>query len=153
MTSTDSHSGWLFQVIRGNQLNNEENLLPVEGASGATALSVQANFMKIPFEDNTFDCVYAIEATCHAPQRQGVYSEILRVLKPGGRFACYEWCLTDKFDKNNPEHLIIKKKIEEGDALPDMATCDEVVEALRDVGFEVVASRDMAQDRDQVMPW
>ncbi|CAN0554655.1 unnamed protein product [Ectocarpus sp. 8 AP-2014] len=25
--------------------------------------------MKLPFEDNSFDGVYAIEATCHAPQR------------------------------------------------------------------------------------
>ena len=64
---------------------------------------------------------YAIEATCHAPSRQGVYGEIFRVLKPGARFACYEWCLTDKFDKNNLEHQFIKKKIEEGDGLPDMA--------------------------------
>jgi len=23
--------------------------------------------MKMPFEDNSFDAVYAIEATCHAP--------------------------------------------------------------------------------------
>jgi hypothetical protein len=23
--------------------------------------------MKMPFDDNTFDAVYAIEATCHAP--------------------------------------------------------------------------------------
>ena len=28
---------------------------------------VQADFMKIPFPENTFDAVYAIEATCHAP--------------------------------------------------------------------------------------
>ena len=28
---------------------------------------IQADFMKMPFDDNTFDAVYAIEATCHAP--------------------------------------------------------------------------------------
>jgi len=28
---------------------------------------MQADFMKMPFDDNTFDAVYAIEATCHAP--------------------------------------------------------------------------------------
>jgi hypothetical protein len=28
---------------------------------------VQADFMKMSFADNTFDAVYAIEATCHAP--------------------------------------------------------------------------------------
>jgi sterol 24-C-methyltransferase len=52
-------------------------------------------------------------------------------------FATYEWCLTPKYDANNAEHRLIKKKIEEGDGLPDMATQQECVEALADVGFEV----------------
>lgn len=30
-------------------------------------IGIQADFMKMPFSDNTFDAVYAIEATCHAP--------------------------------------------------------------------------------------
>jgi len=35
---------------------------------GNTCVSVmQADFMKMPFDDNTFDAVYAIEATCHTP--------------------------------------------------------------------------------------
>ncbi|PKU69356.1 Cell division control protein 48 like E [Dendrobium catenatum] len=28
---------------------------------------LKADFMKMPFPDNTFDAIYAIEATCHAP--------------------------------------------------------------------------------------
>ena len=28
---------------------------------------LQADFMKMPFPENSFDAVYAIEATCHAP--------------------------------------------------------------------------------------
>lgn len=27
--------------------------------------------MKMPFDDNTFDAIYAIEATCHAPDPVG----------------------------------------------------------------------------------
>lgn len=44
--------------------------------------------------------------------REGVYSEIYRVLKPGCVFACYEWCLTDKYDASNEKHRLIKKQIE-----------------------------------------
>lgn len=98
---------------------------------------MQADFMKLPFENNSFDGVYAIEATCHAPRREDVYGEIYRVLKPGKVFACYEWCLTPLYDKNNELHRLIKKKIEEGDGLPDMATEQECVNALKAVGFEV----------------
>lgn len=28
---------------------------------------MQGDFMKMPLSDNSFDAVYAIEATCHAP--------------------------------------------------------------------------------------
>ena len=127
-----------YQVLRGNELNKKAQLL-----DAGLAKSVQANFMQLPFENNSFDGVYAIEATCHAPQREGVYSEIFRVLKPGQYFACYEWCLTPKYDKNNEYHKLIKKKIEEGDGLPDMATGPECIKALTSVGFELVEARDM----------
>jgi hypothetical protein len=30
-------------------------------------MTMEADFMKMPFSDNTFDAIFAIEATCHAP--------------------------------------------------------------------------------------
>ena len=102
--------------------------------------------MKLPFADNSFDAVYAIEATCHAPDRVKVYSEILRVLKPGGIFATYEWGLTDKYDKDNAEHRLIKKTIEEGDGLPDMCKTSVCTKALETSGFNLIEARDAALD-------
>eukprot|EP00444_Apocalathium_aciculiferum_P038479 CAMPEP_0183485620 /NCGR_PEP_ID=MMETSP0370-20130417/179519_1 /TAXON_ID=268820 /ORGANISM="Peridinium aciculiferum, Strain PAER-2" /LENGTH=411 /DNA_ID=CAMNT_0025678925 /DNA_START=74 /DNA_END=1307 /DNA_ORIENTATION=- len=128
-----------FQVNRGNTLSIREGLRDqVE--------LIQADFMKLPFEDNSFDAVYAIESTCHAPDRTGVYSEILRVLKPGGIFACYEWCLTDKYDGKNEHHRRIKKDIEVGDGLPDLVHTSVCTKALGDVGFDVLEARDAMQD-------
>ncbi len=60
------------------------------------------------------------------------------MLKPGQLFACYEWCLTPKYDPNNAHHRLVKKKIEEGDGLPDMATEQHCVDAMKEVGFEVI---------------
>jgi len=47
---------------------------------------VQGDFMKLveKFGENSFDAVYAIEATVHAPSFEGIYEQIRRVLKPGG---------------------------------------------------------------------
>ena len=47
---------------------------------------VKGDFMKLAeqFGENSFDAVYAIEATVHAPSWEGVYGEIMKVLKPGG---------------------------------------------------------------------
>jgi len=97
----------------------------------------------VPFEDNTFDAVYQIEATAHAPDKVKCYAEILRVLKPGGVFGSYEWCLTKDYDASNARHRAIKKGIEEGDGLPDIASCEQVLEAIRAAGFEVLEERDL----------
>lgn len=134
-----------YQVQRGNELNK---LAGLENQ----AKSVQGDFMKLPFAEESFDGVYAIEATCHAPRRETVYGEIFRVLKPGSVFACYEWCLTDAYDPKNAEHRTIKKQIEEGDGLPDMARTHEVVEALRSCGFEILEHKDKALDKC-ARPW
>ena len=48
--------------------------------------------------DDTFDSGYAIESTCHAPDKAGAFAEIYRVLKPGAFFWGQEMCMTDKFD-------------------------------------------------------
>mmetsp|Transcript_17903 Transcript_17903/g.69380 ORF Transcript_17903/g.69380 Transcript_17903/m.69380 type:complete len:340 (+) Transcript_17903:25-1044(+) len=116
-------------------------------AIGDLCSFVKGDFMQLPFEDASFDAVYQIEATAHAPSKAGVYGEIFRVLKPGGVFASYEWCLTDKYDAENAEHRQIKKGIEEGDGLPDIAITDEVVRALEEVGFAVEEQEDRALQR------
>jgi ubiquinone/menaquinone biosynthesis C-methylase UbiE len=51
------------------------------------ALLCQGDFMALPFEPESFDRVYEIEATCHAPDRAACFKQIFDVLKPGGIFA------------------------------------------------------------------
>lgn len=34
---------------------------------------VKGDFMNMPFEDSSFDAVYQIDATCHAPDQVGCY--------------------------------------------------------------------------------
>lgn len=113
---------------------------------------VKGDFMQMDFQDATFDKVYAIEATCHAPKLEGVYSEIYRVLKPGGTFAVYEWVMTDKYDESNPEHRRIAYEIEVGDGIPKMFTADVARNALKSVGFEVQLADDLADNNDEI-PW
>ncbi len=51
-----------YQVQRAKKLNAAAKLDHLTEV-------VRGDFMKLPFEDNVFDGVYAIEATCHAPDR------------------------------------------------------------------------------------
>lgn len=130
-----------YQVDRGNTLSNADPLLTT-----TRCRSVQGDFMKMPFPSSSFDAAYAIEATCHAPDRVGVYSEIYRCLKPGAIFACYEWCMTDRYDEKDGFHRETKKQIEEGDGLPDIVGTKVCLDALREAGFEVLDERDLAED-------
>jgi sterol 24-C-methyltransferase len=108
--------------------------------------------MKMPFEDNTFDRIYSIEATCHAPTLKGVYSEIFRVLKPGGTYATYEWLLDDNYDPSNPHHRQVSYDIEIGDGIPAMVKKSVAIKAFKDVGFELIHDEDLA-DKDDEIPW
>lgn len=128
-----------FQVNRSNKISKDEGML-------GQVETVQGDFCQLPFADNSFDGAYAIEATCHAPDRTKVFGEIYRVLKPGTVFACYEWCLTDLYDNGNPVHRQIKHDIMEGDGLPDIVHTKVCDDAMKKVGFELVEARDCAKD-------
>lgn len=46
---------------------------------------VQADATRLPFRDNTFDCVYSFGVLHHIPAIEKALAEIKRVLKPGGQ--------------------------------------------------------------------
>ncbi|ERN00849.1 cycloartenol-C-24-methyltransferase [Amborella trichopoda] len=133
-----------YQISRGIELNR------IAGVD-KTCNFLKADFMKMPIPDNTFDAIYALEATCHAPDVAGCYKEIYRVLKPGQCFAAYEWCMTDSFDPNNQEHQKIKAQIEFGDGLTDIRSTRQCLEALKQVGFEVLWEKDLGTTSP--VPW
>ncbi|ODQ81046.1 hypothetical protein BABINDRAFT_165764 [Babjeviella inositovora NRRL Y-12698] len=113
---------------------------------------VKGDFMQMDFEPETFDAVYAIEATVHAPVLEGVYGEIYKVLKPGGVFGVYEWVMTDKYDENNPEHRKISYGIEVGDGIPKMYKNEVAKQAFLNVGFDIEYEKDLADVNDEI-PW
>jgi sterol 24-C-methyltransferase len=114
---------------------------------------IKGDFMNIRQQDGTYDAAYAIEATCHASNKTKTFSEIFRVLKPGAVFAGYEWCITDRYDGNNPAHKEIIKEIEEGNGLPELASMADVIKALEDSGFKAIECRDLSADESFDIPW
>eukprot|EP01012_Entosiphon_sulcatum_P020029 TRINITY_DN249_c0_g1_i1.p2 TRINITY_DN249_c0_g1~~TRINITY_DN249_c0_g1_i1.p2 ORF type:complete len:382 (+),score=94.62 TRINITY_DN249_c0_g1_i1:62-1147(+) len=135
------------QIQRGRQLVLQAGL---EGKCEF----VKSDFMHLPFENDSMDAVFAVEATCHAPDRVACYSEAFRVLKPGGRYAVYEWVMTDKYDPKNPKHVEVKEGIEIGNALPPILHHTEVVRAMEKAGFVVEEESDLDEQRKEFpIPW
>jgi sterol 24-C-methyltransferase len=135
-----------YQVRKSRDYNRKAGL-------GRQCALLNADFMQIPVADDTFDAIYAIEATPHAPDKTALFRELRRVMRPGACFAGYEWCLTDRYNPGDPHHRWIKAEIEEGTGLPDLATEPEVIQALEAAGFEVVDFRDRAPESDPGTPW
>ena len=123
--------------------------------AGLTHLAeyLHCDFLQVDAPDESFDAVYSIEATCCAPDKLSIYGEIFRLLKPGARFAAYEYCMTDPFDASNPHHLKIKADIELGGGLLVIDDSQTVEDALRTVGFEVLETRDLSVQTGPSIPW
>ena len=135
------------QLERARQKNIEAGLDEV-------AEYLQCSFMDMSaIDDSTFDAGYAIESTCHAPDKQGAFAEIHRILKPGALFWGQEMCMTDKYDPDDSGHRIMKDDLMQGIALHGIATFGEVNRALEAVGFEVVEARDRDVQEGPCTPW
>ncbi|KAI4321659.1 hypothetical protein MLD38_035017 [Melastoma candidum] len=126
-----------YQVGRARAHNRKAGL-------DSTCEVIRGNFLEMPFEDNSFDGAYSIEATCHAPRLEDVYAEVFRVLKPGAKFVSYEWVTTDKYRASDEEHVAVIRGIEQGDALPGLRSYSDIATVARAVGFEVLKEEDLA---------
>ncbi|KAK3705383.1 Delta(24)-sterol C-methyltransferase [Vermiconidia calcicola] len=135
-----------YQIERATRYAEKEGL--------ASQLSyAKGDFMQMDFPDNSFDAVYAIEATVHAPSLEGIYSEIFRVLKPGGVFGVYEWLMTDAYDNSNPAHRSIRLGIEQGNGISNMEKVSVALDAMRTAGFSLEVNEDLADRPDNGLPW
>lgn len=115
---------------------------------------VKDDFMKLEnFAKGAFDVVYAIEATCHAPTLQGVYAQMYRVLKPGGKVGIYEWVMTDAYDDSLAAHRAIRLGIERGNGISNMVSRATAVAAMRAVGFEMEFEEDLAERNGDAKAW
>ncbi|KAF2702756.1 S-adenosyl-L-methionine-dependent methyltransferase [Pleomassaria siparia CBS 279.74] len=135
-----------LQVERSNAYNTEANL-------SDQVNMIHGNMIDLPFPDASFDRVYSTEALCCAPDVHKAYSEIYRVLKPGGKLGFLDWVITDKYDDSNARHRKIRSEIELGSAVPHLTTVDFHNEALKKAGFALLLHEDRAIAKANPIPW
>ena len=89
------------QVKRGTELAKERGL--------SNAKFMVMNALEMDFPDNSFDIVWACESGEHMPDKEAYINEMMRVLKPGGKFVMATWCQRDDrevpFDKKDKRDL------------------------------------------------
>jgi MPBQ/MSBQ methyltransferase len=75
------------QVARGTELAKEQ------GVPNAKFMVKDA--LKMDFPDNSFDIVWACESGEHMPDKKAYIDQMMRVLKPGGKFVMACWSQRD----------------------------------------------------------
>ena len=139
--------------------NNAQQLDKARQKNIQAGLDHMAEYLHCSFMDmgaigeNTFDAGYAIESTCHAPDKRGAFAEIFRVLKPGALFWGQEMCMTGQFRPEDSHHRAVKEDLMVGIALRDIETFTGVNSALEAVGFEIVEAADRDVQEGPSTPW
>ena len=139
--------------------NNEQQLAKAKGRNIEAGLDDMAEYIKCDFMDmsaieaNSFDAGYAIESTCHAPDKERAFAEIYRVLKPGALLWGQEMCMTEKFDPGDIRHRTVKDELKRGIALKEIAMFSEVDRALEAAGYDVHEAADRGDGEGQGIPW
>jgi SAM-dependent methyltransferase len=92
----------------------------------------------LPFAAASFDVVFSKDSMVQIPDKPKIFAEVLRVLRPGGRFIASDW-LRGGTGAYSPEMMEFFRL--EGIAY-NMATLEESAAALRAAGFVDVEIRD-----------
>ncbi|MBT3996094.1 MAG: methyltransferase domain-containing protein [Chloroflexi bacterium] len=115
----------------GNSLNEKFGLSDLVSIQQGSAL-------EMPFEDDSFSVVYMMHVGMNISDKAALYSEIRRVLKPGGKFAVY-----DVLKGSNPAALEFPVPWATEPSSSFLATVDQMRELLTNAGFEI----DVVEDR------
>jgi MPBQ/MSBQ methyltransferase len=94
-------------TLSPNQVKRATELAAEQGVPNANFRVMNA--LQMEFPDNSFDVVWACESGEHMPDKKAYIDEMMRVLKPGGKFVMATWCQRDDravpFDEKDKRDL------------------------------------------------
>jgi tocopherol O-methyltransferase len=100
------------------------------------------DFLENSFESNGFDAVIAIESSEHMPSKSRLFSEICRVLKPGGHFVICSW-LVKNSTSSWEEKYLLEPICYEG-RLAGLGTEQDYRELIEGAGLELSGYEDLS---------
>lgn len=96
------------------------------------------DFHHLPFADASFDQVFAIEVFCYATDLELAFSEVRRVLRPGGVFTLFDGYLTQPSAQFSADEALAAELIAKGMAIDHLQSVDDILATARRNGLDCV---------------
>ena len=96
--------------------------------------------------DQSVDVVYAIETLVYCSDKEKVFREVWRVMKPGAVFIVYDYASKDRFETYDPQIQQAITLISKGGAAALIESLGEWNDHFANCGFETVRITDYAEN-------
>jgi sterol 24-C-methyltransferase len=98
----------------------------------------EQDYSSIPqLEDNSVDVCYAFETIVHNTDKEKIYREVNRVLKPGGVMIIYDYALASRFETYDPKIQLAIALASKGGAAALMESLEELNTHYTNCGLEI----------------
>ena len=92
----------------------------------------------LPFDDNSFDTVFSKDSIVHIEDKPALFSDVRRVLRPGGLFCGSDW-----LGSSDAVEQAAMWEVTEGTHMHfEIATANEIESILDEAGFTEISTRD-----------
>jgi cyclopropane fatty-acyl-phospholipid synthase-like methyltransferase len=129
-------------TISANQVKHARQHAKRHGVADLVSFE-QADFCAMPFAEQSFDVVWALESSCHALNKANFLKEAYRVLKTDGRVVvCDGFLLQRHFNEQQWQSVVTCLN---GWAVPNLCSRQEFSQLMRQEGFQDIHCEDITQ--------
>ncbi len=133
--------------IDSGQLESARKFAQGKGVSSHCKFQIgDMNDIPFPFEDQSFDSIYQIQAFSYSKDLEKLFRDLYRMLKPGGRLACLDWVHLDQYDPKNAHHVDLMRRIKPLIGAIGTPSAERYVDLMKKAGFEIIISDNASID-------